>query len=202
VHRVWNNETICTSGTNYADGQWHTVAHVIGASSGGQKIYVDGVAKVSGTKSASDFNGQTGVNIGFSNDATNNYFDGLIDHVLIVKKALDATGIADLISEVPALGLHLDEPLLNLATSITTTSFANVADPTLSGGCVISPTQTSVAARPPAPMAGCARRSCLRAPPTPTTPSSAFLYRAAARPPALPLAAGSSRARKRTVTRT
>ena len=81
VARLWRNETIATSGFNYADKQWHRVTYVVGQSVGGQRIYVDGVLKASGSKSRSDFDGQTGINIGFSNDAANNYFDGDIAEV-------------------------------------------------------------------------------------------------------------------------
>src|SRR5439155_4415976 len=62
--RVWNNETICTTGVNYADGRWHHVAHTFGGSVGGQKIYMDGVQRASGNKASSDFNTETNVLIG------------------------------------------------------------------------------------------------------------------------------------------
>jgi hypothetical protein len=81
--RVWDHEILSTSGTNYADGQWHFVAHVIGSSVGGQKLYVDGELKASGTKSSSDFDWQTTLNIGFSQDASPNYFNGTIDEVRV-----------------------------------------------------------------------------------------------------------------------
>ncbi|MGD2148345.1 MAG: LamG domain-containing protein, partial [Anaerolineae bacterium] len=86
--RVWNDETICTAGTNYADGEWHHVAHVFGGSVGGQKLYVGGIQKASGAKSSSDFTAQTGINIGYSNDAGNRYFDGLLDEVVLFDAAL------------------------------------------------------------------------------------------------------------------
>jgi hypothetical protein len=40
--RVWKNETLCSSGINVADGNWHQVAHTFGGSVGGQRLYVDG----------------------------------------------------------------------------------------------------------------------------------------------------------------
>ena len=79
--RVWSNETINTSGTNYADGQWHHVAHVFGGSQGGQKIYVDGVLQASGSKASSNFTSQSGINIGYSADK--GYFNGAVDEVRI-----------------------------------------------------------------------------------------------------------------------
>ncbi len=77
-------ETITTSGTNYADGNWHHVAHVIGTSAGGQRLYVDGVLKVSGTASASSFNWNTKILLGYSNTSpSNKYFNGSMDEVRI-----------------------------------------------------------------------------------------------------------------------
>ena len=77
-------ETITTSGTNYADGNWHHVAHVIGTSVGGQKLYVDGVLKASGTASASSFNWNTKILLGYSNTSPGNkYFNGNMDEVRI-----------------------------------------------------------------------------------------------------------------------
>ncbi len=56
--RVWREEIICTSGVNYADGDWHHVAHVFGGSIGGQKIFIDGQLQASGSRSVSDFDGR------------------------------------------------------------------------------------------------------------------------------------------------
>jgi protein involved in polysaccharide export with SLBB domain len=39
---VWNNETISSTGKNFADSRWHHAAHVFGGQVGGQRIYVDG----------------------------------------------------------------------------------------------------------------------------------------------------------------
>jgi hypothetical protein len=79
--RVYDSEILHTSGTNYADGQWHHVAHVIGASVGGEKVYVDGNLVVSGTKNGSDFTWQTRILIGYSVDG--GLFQGEIDEVRV-----------------------------------------------------------------------------------------------------------------------
>ncbi|MBN1887616.1 MAG: Ig-like domain-containing protein [Thermoflexales bacterium] len=139
--RVWDDETICTSGANYADGQWHHAAHVLGLSSGGQKIYVDGIEAISGTKTASDFTWQTGVNIGFSSDAAQDYLDGQIDHVVILNRALSQEQVVALKDEAPSLNLHLDEALKEPATAITTTAFANAAGASRNGSCQLAPAQ-------------------------------------------------------------
>jgi uncharacterized repeat protein (TIGR01451 family) len=90
---VYDSETICTSGVNYADDVWHHVVHTFGGSVGGQRIYVDGALRRSGTLDHSDFTRQTGVNIGFANLAGNDYFSGLIDEVVIYDRALSETEI-------------------------------------------------------------------------------------------------------------
>jgi hypothetical protein len=86
--RLWDTEEIETTGLNLANGLWHHVVYTYGATIGGQKVYVDGVLGASGTKSASDFDWQRHVNIGFSNDAANTYFEGVLDDVRIYDKIL------------------------------------------------------------------------------------------------------------------
>jgi len=94
--RVWNDETIASSGRNFADGGWHHLAHVVGGGVGAQRIYVDGVVVVQGNKASSDFDWQRRVNIGFSNDAAQPYFAGRIDDLAIWSDALDAAQVAAL----------------------------------------------------------------------------------------------------------
>ncbi|MFM6434413.1 MAG: LamG domain-containing protein, partial [Microcystis panniformis] len=81
VVRIWNNEVIASSGLNLADGKWHHVAHVFGASVGGQQIYVDGQLVASGSRTVSDFNWQDKISIGYSADS--GYFKGEIDDVRV-----------------------------------------------------------------------------------------------------------------------
>jgi hypothetical protein len=86
--RLWDTEEIETAGLSLANGLWHHVVYTYGATIGGQSLYVDGVLRASGTKNASDFDWQRHVNIGFSNDAANNYFEGMLDDVRIYDKTL------------------------------------------------------------------------------------------------------------------
>ncbi|TRU76268.1 MAG: hypothetical protein EWV55_07495, partial [Microcystis viridis Mv_BB_P_19951000_S69] len=81
VVRVWNNEAISSSGLNLADGKWHHVAHVFGASVGGQQIYIDGQLVASGSRTISDFNWQDKIVVGYSADS--GYFKGEIDEVRV-----------------------------------------------------------------------------------------------------------------------
>ena len=90
--RTWNEETICSSGMNYADGAWHSVAHVLDGVN--QRIYADGVQVAIGTKGSSDFSEQDGIVIGFSNDAPTHYFTGLMDEVAVFNRALTPGEIA------------------------------------------------------------------------------------------------------------
>ena len=83
VSRIWNNEVIATPDLGLADGQWHHVARVFGISTGGQRLYVDGVERVTGAKTVSDFTGDSHMQIGYSLDGTIDYFDGQMDEVRV-----------------------------------------------------------------------------------------------------------------------
>jgi Concanavalin A-like lectin/glucanases superfamily/Bacterial TSP3 repeat len=107
--RVYSSsEIVCTSGMSYADNQWHHVVHTFGGTEGGQKIYVDGVLGVSGTKTASDFTWQVGVKIGFSNDAVHQYFTGSIDDVRLFDKALTQAQVREL-ANLPLFHMNFDQ---------------------------------------------------------------------------------------------
>jgi hypothetical protein len=106
--RVWDTEIISTTGLTLADGQWHNVVHTVGGSIGGQKIYVDGLLRASGYKTGSDFNWQTGITIGFANDATPTCFSGTIDDVRIYGSALTA-GSAAYLASLPPTSITLSK---------------------------------------------------------------------------------------------
>jgi len=80
--RVWADETINSVNSGYNDGLWHHYAMVVERGVG-QKMYVDGQIKSSGGKDQSDFYWQDRFWIGFSNDALDRFFAGLIDEVRI-----------------------------------------------------------------------------------------------------------------------
>ena len=103
--RVWNNQTIVSSGRNFADGVWHHLAHVVGVEIGGQRVYVDGELVASGTKAISDFDWQRRVNIGFSNDAPGQFFNGWIDDVSIWDSVLSEQAIGALAAGASPLAL-------------------------------------------------------------------------------------------------
>ena len=103
--RVYSTEVITSTGKAYANGQWHHVAHVLGGTSGGQKLYVDGVLVASGAKTQSDFTWQQGVNIGFSNDATSQFLNGEIDEAAVWSAALSAAQVQTLAAGSTPLAL-------------------------------------------------------------------------------------------------
>ncbi|MCP4826553.1 MAG: LamG domain-containing protein, partial [Shimia sp.] len=57
--RTWSGDGIAiSSGLNLADGQWHHLAHVLGADAEGQKIYIDGEVVIEQVKDFSNFDWQ------------------------------------------------------------------------------------------------------------------------------------------------
>ncbi|MGD2077681.1 MAG: hypothetical protein PVH18_04835, partial [Chloroflexota bacterium] len=106
--RIYSNETRCTAYANYADGQWHHLVHTFGGNEGGQKIYLDGVLKVSGAQAHSDFSWQDGINIGFSNDAAVDYFTGSIDDVRIFDDALAQRQVQEM-ANLPLFHMDFDQ---------------------------------------------------------------------------------------------
>ncbi|MGK7879850.1 MAG: FG-GAP-like repeat-containing protein [Crocosphaera sp.] len=81
--RIWNHEIISSSGLNLADNKWHHVAHVFGNSVGGQQLYVNGQLVAFGTKTESNFDWQSHINIGYSVDAKNDHLQGQMDEVRV-----------------------------------------------------------------------------------------------------------------------
>ena len=114
--RVWSDEVIQTTGLSLANGQWHHVIHTFGPGVG-QRLYVDGVLRVSGVKEASNFDWQTDVAVGFSNDAATQFFDGTIQNVQIFDRALVAGDVTTLFAYTPVnnteILLHADGPSLS-----------------------------------------------------------------------------------------
>jgi len=82
-------------GVNYADGRWHHVAHVMGASVGGNFIYVDGKLVASGQGTASLFTWGTRTRIGYELQARSGYFQGMIDEVRIWNQALTGNEVLE-----------------------------------------------------------------------------------------------------------
>jgi len=96
--RVWNNQTITSTGIDVADGDWHHIVHTHGAGVeytagmfGGQALYVDGIRVAGGNKVTSDFNPSNPVvRMGFSMDGPTDNFQGVMDDAGFLQQELDA----------------------------------------------------------------------------------------------------------------
>jgi type II secretory pathway pseudopilin PulG len=117
-----HGEEICSSGTDYADGQWHFVAHTVGSDVNGQRLIVDDGETITGNQHQATFGQNPKVRIGVSPAASNSHFGGAIDHVILTRKALNNRQIGAQRTEVPVLIMHLDDLL-------GATQFQNVAAP-------------------------------------------------------------------------
>jgi len=83
---------------NFADTDWHLVCVTVDASS--SRLYVDGDEKASDVTSDNSFNPATDIYIGAREDLdVNRHFGGLIDGVLIFKRALSATEILNIYNQ-------------------------------------------------------------------------------------------------------
>ncbi|HOU14788.1 MAG TPA: PKD domain-containing protein [Anaerolineae bacterium] len=129
---------VTSTGALVNDNLWH---HLVATRErdGGGRIYIDGVERgaASGTVRALTAGA---VVVGADKTDNTKYFAGLIDHVLVINKAPTAAEVLALLREAPAINLRLDEPLFEAATGVTTTVFANAANPSVNAGCVLNPT--------------------------------------------------------------
>jgi subtilisin-like proprotein convertase family protein len=90
-----NCETICSSGTNYGDGNWHQVAHTFGGSVDGQRLYVDGELQASGEQDFSDLDVGDRLRIGYGEYQYGTYFAGAIDEVTVYPRTLSEGEVRD-----------------------------------------------------------------------------------------------------------
>ena len=97
--RIFNSSEILATSRSYADGQWHHLVHVFGGETGGQRLYVDGDLRAIGTKAFSDFDRQSGINIGHASFAERRFFNGSLDDVRIYSRTLDEREIGKLFRE-------------------------------------------------------------------------------------------------------
>jgi len=85
-HRVWMGGGWCTN-KQVNDGSFHH--WVLTTQTGvGQKVYIDSQLVGTFAYDHSDFNWQTGLTIGFSQDAIDDYFNGIIDEVRIYNQVI------------------------------------------------------------------------------------------------------------------
>ncbi len=125
------NDIICSSGTNYADGNWHHVAHTAGG--GVHSLYVDGnLQQRSGSISFAGCSGSAcdSFTIASSDSLGVNFFQGSLDNVRFFNRELSSAEISDAFEAALAI-YDLDET----AGSITfTDATQNGYDASCSGG--------------------------------------------------------------------
>ena len=90
-------------------GRWVHVAYRFDATTRVQSILVNGAVVATGAAGSALFNGTKMVQIGKA--LGGNYFDGLIDHVVIARRLLNPAEVRAAMDEAPVLYLHLDEDL-------------------------------------------------------------------------------------------
>ncbi len=100
--RVWQGAGWCTT-TAVSDGQWHHIALAV-ESGKGQTAYVDGNEIGTFDYDHSDFDWQKRVWIGFSNDAGQQYFKGLIDEVAYYSAPLSAGELEGIMVAIEPVG--------------------------------------------------------------------------------------------------
>ncbi|UCD51920.1 MAG: LamG domain-containing protein, partial [Phycisphaerales bacterium] len=91
--RIWDTEVIIAA-VNVADGRWHHLVHTYGDAIGGQRLYLDGLLQAWGTKAESDFDWQERVHFGWSVDAAEAYFEGMLDDARVYDRTLSLAEIA------------------------------------------------------------------------------------------------------------
>ncbi|HRW06177.1 MAG TPA: putative Ig domain-containing protein, partial [Caldilineaceae bacterium] len=96
-----------TSPTALTTDTWYHVAFRYDADAQQQSIFVNGENVSTSAANRQAFVGAAALRVGSARGG--NYFDGLIDHLVIVKKALDVNEIQRIMREVPLFNLHLDE---------------------------------------------------------------------------------------------
>jgi subtilisin-like proprotein convertase family protein len=111
-------ETITTSGSNYADTQWHHLLYTFGGAAGVQKIYVDGVQKAIGAAYQS-MQTSTQFNLGFAPSLW--LANGTLDQVRLYSRGLTAADATRLYQDVP-------QGLFKFDDAVGATTFVNAAN--------------------------------------------------------------------------
>lgn len=92
-HRIYSEETICSTGNYYSDGNWHQAVVVVELGVG-QRLYVDAKLVASGTRDFSHFTWDDSLDIGYNG----NYTDGQLDEIALWNKVLTQDEIATIYS--------------------------------------------------------------------------------------------------------
>lgn len=117
-------QRICTSGTNFADGEWHHVVHTLSYSDT-HRLFADGKLRAERPSDTPFYPYQYGAVIGFAKDAKEDFFKGEIDDVQLYDQALSAEQI---------LGLY-NTAYWRLNEDIGATRFADSTGNNNTAGC-------------------------------------------------------------------
>jgi len=109
-------ETVCSSGTVYADATWHHVVHTFGTfndGSSGQRLYADGALVGRGDRTPEDYPTEAGLSLGRCQGVTAR-FEGLIDETRVYEDALEPAEVEALFRQ-PVLYMTFDraDPLVD-----------------------------------------------------------------------------------------
>ncbi len=105
---TWREQTLSLSA--YDTGGWLHIAAVVEPDSSTQvTLYVNGNANGPYTLSGTPKTNGNGLTIGRYLSSSHAAFDGLMDELVMLPFALNASQIADLVNDAPLLNLHLDE---------------------------------------------------------------------------------------------
>jgi hypothetical protein len=135
-----NGFQVTSAGALVNDGRWH---HVVGVreKDGTGRIYIDGVER--GSDSSQPPRSLVALNVYLGTDKRDDrfYFNGMLDHVVVINRELTAEGVLDLMHEAPVINMRLDEPAY-------ATTFSDAANPDVVGSCVADPAQSTDCACP------------------------------------------------------
>ncbi len=110
VRREGVAETACSTGTDYADSQWHHVVHAFGGDTANQRLYVDGELAAAGTAMGLPHASAGGVQIGRNAFSGAALYSGMIDDVRLYNTALSAHQ-ARLLFRQPVLAMTFENPI-------------------------------------------------------------------------------------------
>jgi len=127
-------ETICSSGVNYSNGQWHQAVQVLG--NGKHALYVDGVLAASGLKDKSAYDATGILSLGFAPAAPTAYLNGALDQVIMLGKALNSSQVRALYQSWSPV------TLANSGVGVTSTSWSATVPRNLEGNYQIDLTAT------------------------------------------------------------
>ena len=91
-----NNDHFVVSSASYNDGNWHMATVTYDSQTGAITLYVDGTSVGTDTSALPPETNSKPLRIGANSRANDSYFNGQIDEVQVIRKALGANEVADI----------------------------------------------------------------------------------------------------------